>query len=329
MEKPAILIAHNPGRKERDVFRKILGDRGRLTFLPDVPESERMGVIESSEVLLSWSPLQEFADSEYGLLDGVRFIQFITAGVDHVPFHRLPSSPAMASNTGAYAEPMAEHVLAMSLALVKRLFINHTRLKRGEFDQETQNRMLQGLICGILGYGGIGRAVARLMQALGVRIYALNTSGRTADPLDFIGTLADLEHFLRAADLIVVSLPLTRHTRGLLGERELSWMKSDAILINVARGAILDERALYRRLKAHPTFMAGLDTWWVEPAISGEFRVNYPFFDLPNFLGSPHNSSVVPGNMLRATRMASENVLRFLTGGPVGGKVLREDYIET
>lgn len=325
-QSDGILIAHNPGSKEREIFMEVLGPHARVTFLGDLAQAERKKTIASSRILLSWSPLKEFVPDEFPALEGVRFIQFVTAGVDHVPFHLLPASSLVAGNSGAYAEPMAEHVLAMSLALLKRLLINHRKLKGGEFDQKTHNRMLRGLECGILGYGGIGKAVARVMRTLGMGISALNTSGRTDDPVEFIGTLSDLEPFLRRADLVVVSLPLTRHTRGLLGERQLSWMKSDAILINVARGAILDEEALYRRLRAYPQFMAGIDTWWIEPAMHGEFRVNHPFFDLPNFLGSPHNSPIVPGNMLHATRMASENVLRFLRGESVRGQVSREDY---
>ena len=81
----------------------------------------------------------------------------------------------------------------------------------------------------------------------------------------------------------------------MIGSRELEMMEPDAILINVARGSIIDERALYEHMLRNPDFSAGIDTWWIEPAMDGEFRVNFPSFDLPNFLGSPHNSSITPG----------------------------------
>ena len=222
---------------------------------------------------------------------------------------------------------MAEHVLAMTLALAKHLLVQQQKLKEGQFDQFTPNRMLSGMTAGILGYGGIGRATARLMRAFGMRIYAINTSGRSPEPADFLGTLRDLEQVLRESDVVVLCLPLTRTTRGLIGERELGWMKPDAILINVARGALLDEEALYMHVKSHSDFLLGIDAWWIEPFLAGQFSMEYPFLDLPNVLGSPHNSGVVPGVLMGASRQAVDNIKRFLAGEQVVGLVRREDYL--
>src|SRR5690348_14089776 len=222
---------------------------------------------------------------------------------------------------------MAEHVLAMTLAPAKRLLIQNQKLRRGEFDQSTPNRMLSGLTAGILGFGGIGRATARLMRAFGMRIYAINTSGASSELADFVGTLRDLEHVLRESDVVVLSLPLTKATRGLIGKEELAWMKSDAILVNVARGALLDEEALYTHVKSHPTFLLGIDAWCTEPFVHGQFRMEYPFLELPNVLGSPHNSAAVSHVLVDAARQAAENVKHFLKGEQVRGVARREDYL--
>jgi phosphoglycerate dehydrogenase-like enzyme len=103
-------------------------------------------------------------------------------------------------------------------------------------------------------------------------------------------------------------------------------MKEKAILVNVARGPIVDERALYEHLKANPGFSAGIDAWWDEPRDGAPFRTGYPFFELPNLLGSPHNSGDVPGIMYHAVRQAAGNVRRYLLGDAVSGVARREDY---
>lgn len=222
---------------------------------------------------------------------------------------------------------MAEHVLAMTLALAKRLKVEHEKLAGGVFDQGVQNRSLRGATCGILGFGGIGQAVARLVRAFGMRVYAINRSGRGREAADYLGKLDDLEYVLRSSDVVVVTLPLSDATRGLIGARELGWMKPDAILVNVARGEIIAEEDLYERLRTHPEFMAGIDAWWVEPLRHGEFRVDHPFLELPNVLGSPHNSAMTSGAIDEGLRRAAENVRRYLTGEPVSGIVRPEDRL--
>jgi len=154
--------------------------------------------------------------------------------------------------------------------------------------------------------------------------YASTTSGRD-DGADQAVTLADLRDMLAVADIAVVALPLTRATRGLIGAAELAVMKPDAILVNVARGAIVDEDALFARLQAHPDFCAGIDTWWDEPGYGRPFRPRLPFLSLPNVLGSPHNSGIVPGMVSESMVAAARNVVAYLAGEPVRGFVA--DYV--
>ena len=116
---------------------------------------------------------------------------------------------------------MAEHALAMVLAAAKRLILEHGNLKLGRFNQFTHNRMLAGGVCGIFGFGGIGAATGRLMRGIGMRVHAINRHGRTNERLDWIGTPKRLNKLLEAADVLVISAPLTRATRGLIGAAEL------------------------------------------------------------------------------------------------------------
>ena len=327
MDKPNIVVTYNASHEQQTLLLELLGGVASLTFLASLAPVQREQALAEATILLSWNFPREIQPQDYPRLRRVLFIQLVSAGADHMPFAELPPRILVASNPGAYAAPMAEHVLAMTLALAKHLLVQQQKLKSGEFDQFTPNRMLSGMTAGILGYGGIGRATARLMRAFGMRIYAINTSGTSPEPANFLGTLHDLERVLRESDVVVVCLPLIRTTRGLIGKQELSWMKPDAILVNVARGALLDEEAIYTHVKSHPNFLLGIDAWWTEPFLAGQFRMEYPFLELPNVLGSPHNSGVVPGILMGATRQAAENVKRFLNGEQVVGIARREDYL--
>ncbi len=321
-----VIISYPIKSARRAQVRSLFGENVRICFLDDFTGEEREQEIAEADVLLTWNPAKELKTREFSLFKRLRLVQLLSAGADHVPFRDLPREAVIASNVGAYSRPIAEHVLAMALALAKNLFREHLKLSQGEFDQKL-NRMLHGSICGILGFGGIGKATAHLMSSIGMRIDAINRSGKTSEHVEFIGTLRDLPELLSVSDVLVISLPLTKATRGLIGKRELEMMKPDAILINVARGGIVDERALYERLVSHPDFKAGIDAWWSEPFGQGRFRTNYPFFMLPNVLGSPHNSALAPGVNAEGTRLAIENVKRFLAGQPITGEVRREDYI--
>jgi len=328
---PVVVVSYAADRHMRAVNDEVLADTADVVYLRPrsaerVADEERAAALERADAVLTWNLPNELAPGALSQAKRLRLLQLISAGLDHLDFGEVPEQVTVASNVGAYAEPMAEHVMAMVLACAKRLPQRQAALARGEFDQTSLSQSLEGAVCVILGYGGIGKATARLMRAFGAEIWALNTSGATEDPVAFAGTVADLDRALGVADVVVVSLPLKRATRGLISERELSSMKPTAILVNVARGDVIDQRALYEHLRDHGDFWAGIDTWWNEPSRTGEFRTDYPFFDLANVIGSPHNSPLVPGVLIKAAQRAAENVRRFLEGGRLTGVARREDY---
>ena len=325
--RPLVAVSYPVDEEFVQINTSILDGVADVVFLDGCPEAEFRDVLGRADVLLGWHLGQELPPGILRASPGLRLIQLLSAGADSVDFSAVPEHLTLASNVGAYAEPMAEYVMAMTLALARRLPQRHADLARGEFKMWDRVLTLDGAVCAILGFGGIGQATARLMRAFGARIHAVNSSGRSSEPTEFTGTLADLDQVLAAADVLVVSLPLTNATRDLLGARELGLMKPEAILVNVGRAAIVNERALYEHLRGHPGFCAGIDAWWQEPGPGADFRTNYPFFDLPNLLGSPHNSGVTDGALQTGARHAAENVRRFLAGEPVAGVARPADYL--
>src|SRR6476646_3140152 len=305
----------------------VLDGLAEVAFLDGRPDAEFRDTLRQADVLMGWHLGQELQAGVLQASPGLRLIQLLSAGAESVEFAAIPERLTLASNVGAYAEPMAEYVMAMALALARRLPQRHADLAKGKFKMWERVLTLDGAVCAILGFGGIGRATARLMRAFGARIHAVNSSGRTGEPVEFIGTLADLDQVLTTADVLVIALPLINATRGLIGARELGLMKPEAILVNLGRAAIVDERALYEHLRDHPGFCAGIDAWWQEPGPGTGFSTNYPFFELPNLLGSPHNSGVTDGALQAGARHAAENVRRFLTGEAILGVARTGDYL--
>ncbi len=324
-----ILVTYEPGEEEKGVYREVLESITHVHYLAAAADNERAELLDGAEVIIALSfSKKEIDHTEISRIKKVGFIQLIYAGADNVPFARIPEDIILASNAGAFAEPIAEHVLALTLALAKNLLPNYKMLCDGRFDRSGFSRKLKDGICGIIGLGGNGRKIARIMQTVGMKVYGINRSGKTEAPVDFMGNVRDLKKVLQAADVVVVTTPLTRETRNLLGQKELDWMKPDAILINVGRGNIIDQQALYAHLKSNPEFRAGIDTWWSEPVTLEDFTLEYPFCELPNFIGSPHIADHVPGSMSHATRLALENVKNYLFGKDIRGVLNPRDYLD-
>jgi phosphoglycerate dehydrogenase-like enzyme len=234
--RPPLVIGFELSEKRKAIVADALADASAVVYLTELDDAARAEALRNAGVLLTFNTAKELRPSEAKLLNGARLIQFMIGGVDFIPLSELPEGVPVAVNGGGYAESMAEHALAMALAAAKRLVLEHENLKRGQFNQFTRNRMLAGRVCGIFGFGGIGAATARLMRGIGMKVHAINRHGRTDQRVDWIGTPERLNELLDAADVLLISAPLTRATYGLIGAAELRRMKDDAILVNLARG---------------------------------------------------------------------------------------------
>jgi phosphoglycerate dehydrogenase-like enzyme len=309
-----VVVVYDVDARSRAVIADALDGAAEAIYLADLDDASRADALRNADAVLARTT-RELRQGEIALLKDIRLLQFINAGIDFVPLADLPPGVTVATNGGAYAEPMAEHALAMALAAAKRLLPEHAALGRGEFNQFARNRMLAGGVCGILGFGGIGIAMARLARGIGMQVHAINRRGHSEEPTDWIGTPDQLDALLAASDVLVICTPLTPATLGWLGADQLALMKEDAILVNLARGEIVDERALYERLVAFPRFTACIDAWWIEPVRHGTFRMDQPFMSLPNVIGSPHNSAAaIAGTGMVGFQRAIANIRRALAG---------------
>jgi phosphoglycerate dehydrogenase-like enzyme len=181
---------------------------------------------------------------------------------------------------------------------------------------------LEGRTIGLVGVGAIGSAVATRARAFGMRTIGLGRSdprGRAVPGIDRLVSRAELPVLLAAADWVVVAAADTPETRGMIGATELAAMQPSAVLVNVARGSLVDEAALVSALRDGRIAGAALDVFATEP-----LPAESPLWDLPNVLVTPHVATNVPEYLARAVSAFAANVRRFLDGMPLEHQLRRE-----
>ena len=322
-----VAVSFEPVEGAREAILAQTQGLAAVAFLKDLSPEARAAAVERADVLFaSHFYAGEIPESEWSRFRKLRFVQTVYTGVERAPFSLIPEGAVLACNAGVFAEPLSEQVMLLALACAKRFLPKYGLMKGGTFDRSPTNRLLAGGTCGIVGFGGIGKAVAKRMSALGMKIRAVNRSGRTGEPVEWAGTLDRLDEMLPECDVVVLCLPLTASSRGLVDGRRLALMKEDATLVNVGRGSLVVEEDLYRHLVAHPVFHYGADVWWDEPDADHGFTPRFPFLDLPNVAATPHNGDRIPGIDLEVTTVAARNIRRFLEGEPPANVVNASDY---
>jgi D-3-phosphoglycerate dehydrogenase len=221
-------------------------------------------------------------------------------------------------------EEVANHALALLLACNRRLVQLHDRMRQADWGRDTVLRQigpLYGETLGIVGYGRIGRAMARRGRPLGMRVIAADPY--TPDPPEDGDRLLPLDDVLREADYVSVHTPLNAETHHLIDERALRLMKPSAYVINTARGPVIDGAALYHALTEGWIAGAGLDVHEIEPVTA-----EYPILSLPNVVLTPHAAFYSEASVQRQHEMAAENVICVLTGVCPPGLLNRELWKE-
>ncbi len=318
----------------------------RLVVQQHSISSEQQWLNASSQQLAEMlSPTTEIlythsAPFDMHLLPKLRWVQVDSAGVNllhHTPLWE--SDIPITSANGVHSVQIAEHVLAMLLAHANRLPLayrlqDHAQWGSGQQLEAFVSPEIRGKTLGILGYGAIGREVARLAAACGLRVLATKRRGQPAtfDGWSPVGTgdpegcipecfydLDELHLLLPACDALLLALPLSKQTHYIIGKAQLSLMRPHALLINIGRGALIDQNELITALQERRLGGAALDVTDPEP-----LSADSPLWSMENVIITPHIAGLSAHYNDRIVDLLSENLRRYLSGAPLLNLVQRE-----
>jgi D-3-phosphoglycerate dehydrogenase len=244
-------------------------------------------------------------------LPQLKFITCCGIGTDAIDLPAARELGIVVSNIPGRTAPLvAEHTVALLLGVARRLWYQTNEIKSGRWTMR-ENYYLGGKMAGLVGCGNIATALVPMLKGLGMKVQAwtFNPSRERAAELgvDFV----ELETLLRTSDVISLHVKLTDQTRGLIGARELALLKRGSILINTARGAIVDRAALVEALHSGQLFGAGLDVFDQEP-----LPANHPLLTCEQVVLTPHNADQTPEGMEILNGGVVDNVIAFLEGRP-------------
>ncbi len=288
----------------------------QVEFIDDIERAESL--LPEADVLVGGKPGREEIEKARRL----SFIVVPFAGINHLPLEMIRERGIRVANSHGNAFCVAERTLALILAFYGRVVEFHNDLQQENRwhgfwvgrGLEDSWESIEGKTAAILGAGEIGRQTARLLKPFGVHTTGLRRRPREQEPEDFDRMVYDLDEAIDAGEIVVVDLPATKRTRGLLGPDRLTVMKG-SFLVNVGRGSIVDEEALYERLRDGTLRGAAIDCWYTYPeggVVGAPSR--YPMHELDNVVLSPHIAGFTARAVERNVEHAVENLAGFLRG---------------
>ena len=261
----------------------------------------------------------------------LRLVHVGGAGYDGIEADALPPG-AVCANTFHHENSIAEHIATVLVALRRNLIGQDAALRSGVWSSSVysptvrQPETLRGAVVTFLGFGHIGGAAWRLLKAFGAEGIAITRSGNTnaeANGLRWAGTTDRLGEALSESDILVVSIPLSQETTSLVGAGELDDLGPDGLLVNIARGPVVDETALYEALKDRRIAGAAIDVWYQYPGTDGRGEPSsLPFARLDNIVMTPHSSGVTAETFRNRALEIAENITRLAKNEPLKNVVI-------
>lgn len=314
-----LAIAISPVLTGRDSFgsmrEKILDAAPGTKLIPVSAEGIADEPLEDVEVLLrGWSLGGDPLDRLVGRAPKLHWIHSVSVGVEAVltPCVRLRGL-TVTNGRGVFDQPIAEYVMTMILAICRGL-PQLIELQRERTWQPIEARELADTTIGLVGLGGIGCEVAKLARPFGPRVVAIRRrpAAEPIDGVEVLGGLAELPQLVAVADFVVLALPLTTETDAVIDDDVLGAAKPGSWFINVARGGLVDERAMLRALRSGPIGGAVLDAFREEP-----LPETSPFYRLPNCIVTPHTSWSSAAVLGRTFDVFCANLRRYRAGQPL------------
>ena len=303
--RPVDVLVYDASDAHRYV-ELVRAPRGRIVLHVASTPDEAAAHIADTDVLYAW----KFPPELYDKAARLRWLQGMGAGVEWALVPDLPPRVVVTRAPGVFGPWMAEYVLGWCLWVTQRIAAYGDAQRRREWIQHVPPERLAGKTLAIVGVGDIGRVVARAARGLGLRVIGVTRSGRRVAGLERVYPVRALHHALGAADFVAVILPLNERTRGLIGAAELAAMRPTAWLLNIGRGAVVDETALIRALERRTIAGAVLDVFATEP-----LPPDHPLWALDNAVITPHISG--PSTPQELAPVFNDNLARYLAGRPL------------
>lgn len=267
---------------------------------------------DANALVITWHPRQ-YEELASRLHPGIKWVQLGSAGIDGVFEHELIDDERVWTGAqGAFAQPVAEYIVASVFALLREF----PRLARETTWSAEVGRMLSDVTVGIVGGGGIGGHAAELLHSLGGNVVAISRSGHSVPGASWTGDSSSLDRLLQEADIVVLAVPLTQDTRGLIGAAELERLKPGASIVNVARGPVVDTDALVASIDSGALGGAILDVTDPEPLPD-----EHPLWRRANVIVTPHTASTDEMARRFMYQRVADNVARFSHGEQLLGQI--------
>ncbi|WCK55357.1 D-2-hydroxyacid dehydrogenase [Aneurinibacillus sp. Ricciae_BoGa-3] len=285
-------------------------------FFGNMAQAEEQ--VNQADILLTYG--EDLTAEITGKMKSLKWIQVLSAGLDFMPFKELEARDILVTNArGIHKIPMAEYTMSVMLQVARESNLLYENQKEHKWDRTVRVSELYGKTIGIVGVGAIGEEIAKRAKAFGMRVVGVTRSGTPKEACHEMYRQADLVDILPLCDYVAVIVPLTEETRHLIGHKELAALKESAVLINIARGPVVDEEALARHLKERRIKAAVLDVFTEEPLPESSV-----FWELDNCIVTPHLSGRSPLYMERALEIFRQN-LQSLDKGKLNAMINRID----